>query len=402
MMDRDAHMRRSARRTFVYGMASCVILCMIIAGSLELWARVIESRNISYGTVGWSDHGTLGWISTPGSGTALTAEYEAHYDVNNYGMGDGPIEETAGVSKIKIMALGDSHTFAVGVSSSDAWPNVLERTLFAGDPMKGSVYNCAVAGYNLGQYLLQMRRLAPIIKPNIVLIGFTIASDLYDLIPPRKGGFVFGSDRGRVYFDLDDKGNLIEIRDLAGKALATSPKVSLAGIFRNALNRSVFLKRFKRSKLAMWMMMNVRPHGKTLWASPDTAFAIRLDSEYEYRWLLARKLIEQISSEARAGGAKVVLVNIPYIPQVYDDVWAASYGRFPKDYDRFIAGDRLKQICKETGVYYVDVTVPMCNAVKKTNKWLHYHVDGHPNREGHKIIAECVRKFLEDENLVAL
>jgi lysophospholipase L1-like esterase len=352
------------------------------------------------GTVSWSGHSILGWVATPGKGKVVKPEYEASYDVNMHGMNDRPIEESIGISKTRIMALGDSHTFAVGVSQNESWPNVLEQILFKGDIAAGSVYNCAVPGYSLGQYLLRMRQMKPLIKPHIVLIGFTIASDLYDLIPPRKGGFVFGANRGRVYFDLDEKGDLIEVRDLAGKEIAPSGKIPLIMKIKKALGRSAFYSRLKRSKLAMWVIMNVRPKGKSVWAGPDTALAIKLDDEYRYRWQLAEALIKKISMEAHEDGMRVVLINIPYIPQVYDDVWASSYGRFPKEYDRWIVGDRLKELCVRAGIYYVDVTRRFVDEVRKNKRWLHYPLDGHPTVGGHRVMAETVAEFLKKNKLV--
>ena len=385
----------------IFSILSLFVFIIVTCFTLEVWARV-NSRVTSVGVIGWHDDDVLGWISKPGKGKVITSEYTATYDINSYGMNDNPIEDTIEISRMRILALGDSHTFAVGVNQEQSWPNVLEQILFKRDVKNGSVYNCAVSGYSLGQYLLQMRRMAPIIKPHIVLIGFTIASDVYDLLPPRKGGFVFGADRGRVYFDLDDKGNLVEIHDLVGKRFFSSQpkKATLIMIIRNAITRSAFYQRLKRSRLAMWIMMYVRPKGKTLWASPDTALAIELDEDYRYRWQLAEALIRKIGEEAKEYGAYAVLVNIPYLPQVYDGVWKSSFGRYPNEYDRWIAGYRLKAICAKVGIYYVDVTQRFVDEARIKKKWLHYPIDGHPNPVGHRIIAETVAEFLIKNQLV--
>ena len=134
-------------------------------------------------------------------------------------MNDRPIEETVGRSALRVLALGDSHTYAVGVSQQEAWPNALEQMLFHGNLDAGTVYNSGVAGYSLGQYLVRYRTLRAALKPQVVVIGFSMATDLYDLVPPRLGGFVYGSEAGRLYFDLDDQGRLLEKRDLVGQRL---------------------------------------------------------------------------------------------------------------------------------------------------------------------------------------
>jgi len=380
---------------------SSLLFVVCFGLTLELWARIQNSKNKTYGILNWSNHDILGWIPTTGKGTSVTEEFEAHYDINSYGMNDKPLEESLLISKTKIMALGDSHTFAAGVSQDETWPNVLEEILFKNDIKRGSVYNCAVSGYNLGQYLLQMRRLAGVIKPGIVLIGFTTASDLYDLIPPRKGGFIFGADRSRVYFDLDENGNLIELHDLAGKKIHPnqSRNVSLITKVKNLFSSSAFFQRFKRSNLAMWVMIRFRPKGKTLWASPDTALAKKLDDEYLFRWKLAEAIIAKIAQEARQKDIKVVLISIPYLPQVYDTVWESTFGRYPEQYDRWIAGERLKGICARAGIYYIDLTTKFVEVARKQKEWLHYPIDSHPNPEGHRLIAQTVADFLLEHKL---
>jgi lysophospholipase L1-like esterase len=135
------------------------------------------------------------------------------------------------------------------------------------------------------------------------------------------------------------------------------------------------------------------------WLGPDTAFVTKLEGEYKYRRELAGALIKEIAMEAKEKGMQVVLVNIPYIPEVYDEVWASSLGRMPDKYDRGIAGKRLKEICDRAGIYYVDVTPRFIEEARK--RWLHYPIDRHLTAEGHRIIAETVANFLKENKLLA-
>jgi hypothetical protein len=67
-----------------------------------------------------------------------------------------------------------------------------------------------VAGYSVGQYFERFRGLKDKLHPSLVLVGFSMATDLYDLIPPERGGFVYGGNASRVYFDLSPGGELVE------------------------------------------------------------------------------------------------------------------------------------------------------------------------------------------------
>ncbi len=373
---------------------------IILFSALEIYSRIIESRR--YSTFEWDRNDILGWVPKPGKIIEITPEFEAIYDINKYNMNDKAIEESLEISKIKIMAIGDSHTFAVGVSSDEAWPNALEQILFKGDIRSGTVYNCGVSGYNLGQYLLRIRQMKAILKPHILLIGFCLASDVYDLMPPQKNGFVFGDNVGRVYFDLDKYGNLIEKRELAGKEIEISPysSMSLLMKIRTTLRHSAFFRRFKRSRFLIWAVFNMGPQISSIWMGPSTALKINLDDESKFRWQLTEALIREISVEAKEDNISVVLVNIPYLPQIYDNIWKGSFGKFPKEYDRWIAGRRLEDICSKSEIYYVDTTPKFVDEARKKKKWFHYKFDAHPTAEGHRIIAETVAEFLKNNRLV--
>ncbi len=385
--------RRLVKLIYLYVLASLIgLICFLVIG--EMAARAIEDKIFIEGIgAGCLDDKILGFLPHPGIATIVTSEYKTTANINSFCMNDDPIEESVN-AKVKIMVLGDSHTFASGVSPEESWPNVLEKLLFKGDKAAGTVYNCAAQGYNLGQYLLRMRQLEQILKPDVIIIGFSTATDLYDLIPPRLGGFVYRPTSGRVYFDLDARGELIECHELEGKNLAATAKENLPLLIKiKSLlkDRSVLYRRLRRSKLAMWMFMNINP---SLWPGQDTALKKNLNADDKYRWLLAQQIIKKIAEESFRKNRIVVLVNIPYLAQVYDEVWLASFGRRPEEYDRWIPGERLRNICNKAGVYYIDTTKVLVEEVRRHKRWVHYRYDAHPTVEGHKIIAAKVYESL--------
>lgn len=362
----------------------------------------LKEKASTYGGLRSARHDTLGWLPALGKHIVKTPEYNVTYDVNSFGMNDDPIEESLGISQTRIMVLGDSHTFATGVLQDETWPNVLEKLIFKGDIKEGVVYNCAVIGYSVGQYLIRMRQMAGILKPQIVIIGFSMATDLYDVVGPRHGGFIYGGGSGRIYFDLDNNGNLVELHDLAGKENmpASCRKASKSQAIRAFLEHSVIYRKLKRSRLALWAATYFKPGGDSLWPGLDTGMKIKLSGEDEYRWKLAGALIKEIAKEAHENNIKVVLVNIPYIAKIYDDIWNNSFGLRPKIYDRWIDSQRLGRICEEAKIYYIDSTPKLIREARSKHKWLHYRNDAHPDREGHRIIAEEVFDKLREYGLI--
>lgn len=383
---------------FLFYLCFLVLACVVFLGVAEIAARILESNTTGTAKIENLPDPVLGWLPRQGRYHIQSPEYDVVYDVNSLGMNDLPVDEFSRQAATKIMVLGDSHTFAFGVSQEEAWPTVLEAKLFKGDRHKGAVFNCAVAGFNLGQYLLRMRQLQGVLNPDIIIIGFSMATDLYDFLPPRMGGFIYGGGLSRVSFDLDEKGNLRELKYEAGNVLAASDK---AGVHEGINARSLALedfalfRRFKNSLLAVWLGM--RLDNRHLFLGSDVAFKKALDTRDAYCWEMTEKLLEKIAREAAQKKRKVILVNIPYLAQVYDDVWRFSYGSMPEKYDRWIGERRLHDICRKWGIDYVDTTARFVKEARSSKTRLHYAVDKHPTPEGQKIIADTVAAFLTQE-----
>lgn len=99
------------------------------------------------------------------------------YTINSQGY-RGPefsVEKPAGVTRI--VCLGESNTFGLGVADDTAWPRQLERQLNALDPEGRSweVLNLGVTSYSTVQGVRQARRELPRLRPDIVLFCFSWA-----------------------------------------------------------------------------------------------------------------------------------------------------------------------------------------------------------------------------------
>ena len=140
----------------------------------------------------------------------------------------------------------------------------------------------------------------------------------------------------------------------------------------------------------MWVAVNYKPHGESLWPGLDTALKVNLSEDDQYRWNLAAAVLGRLTTEARDKEIPILIVNIPYLAQVYDDVWDSSFGNNPDQYERFIASSRLAKIAKQIGARFVDTTPEFIDETRLLNRWLHYPLDAHPTPEGHQLIAKIV------------
>lgn len=394
-------------------LSKCLLIffgLLIGFGIIELVARfMVKKQSVKYkqdGPGGWyKKDDTLGFVMSPGPMESTSPEFHTFDSVNADYMNDMPIESSVNRSNKRILALGDSHTYAVGVSRDETWPNVLEKKLFSVID-QGSVYNAGAIGYSLGQYLLKYRKLKDRIKPDYVIVGFSMATDLYDLLPPRLGGFIYGAEYGRLYFDLDSAGNLIEKTELIGRVKSDTsnnkdnsftPKSKRFNLVTWIKENSATVKLLKRSKFGIWIATHLNPTGTPLWPGMETAVRSKFDSNSieSYEWKLAERIIEQMAKEVKANNSKLIFVNIPYLAVVYDDVWKSSYGTMGGNYDRYSCSKRLTSICEKNSIQLIDLTIPFIETSRKLKRWLHYPIDAHPTKEGQELIANEIYKQIK-------
>ena len=110
----------------------------------------------------------------------------------------------------------------------------------------------------------------------------------------------------------------------------------------------------------------------------------------KWSWAIIKELINQLNEEVDSNGGKLYLVNIPYVPQLYEEVWDISFGLDESKYDRFIGNRRIKAICEELKVKFIDTTFSLKNRSNELKEWVHYPFDAHPTPEGHKVIAQSI------------
>jgi lysophospholipase L1-like esterase len=307
-------------------------------------------------------------------------------------MNDVPyMPEDDGV-RTRIFVLGDSHTYAIGVSMDQTWAKMLERKLNSTyQAEKFRVYNGGVTGFNMHQYLLRLIDQGPMLRPHYVVLGLSYATDLYDLLPPNHGGWIYGGERARDYFDFDSSGELTEIHwepSAPSSGDNGHPIVSVQRV-RLVLEHFATFRYLRRSKLALFLGSHIKIYGQTLWPNMEVIVEKDVSSQHEYQWRLFKTLLSRINQETERQHAKLIVVGIPYIAQVYDEIWQLSFGGDAK-FSRTAAIERVRSYCQSHGIMYVDALDALHAKTKEVSHWLHYRHDAHPTAEGHEVIAETI------------
>lgn len=374
------------------GLLAAGLLC---EATFRVLARVASADEIREGTGASSEPDPRwGWRPVQGSFRLATREFDSTGHVNSLYMNDDPYDPQADGSRTRILVLSDSHTFPVGASVDESWAKRLERGLgevYA--PHEFRCYNASAPGYSMHQYLVRLIDQGPLLEPHYVVVGLSYATDLYDLLPPDHGGWMSGPglQMARDYFDLDDNGTLVERRwdpdDVAPEQQAGRRNVARA--VRSVLSNLATFRYLRRSSLALFVGSKVKLGGQSLWPNMEVVVEREIAPGHEYGWRLFCALLERIQQESRALGAELIVVGIPYLPQVYDEIWQQTFGGDSR-FSPTAANERVRAFCEEQGIVYIETLDALRDAHEQTGRWMHHRRDAHPTPEGHEVIARTV------------
>ncbi len=149
-------------------LATCIIL--------EVACRILDPLGISYypETAAYMDtmllEEPIGYRNRPGLRGTF---WGAPVVINSLGLRDREIPAQPEKNEIRILILGDSVPFGVGVEYEASIPHQLERELNAkASPWRFRTVNMGTPSYNTEQELLQLKTLGLKLQPRIVLLMY--------------------------------------------------------------------------------------------------------------------------------------------------------------------------------------------------------------------------------------
>jgi lysophospholipase L1-like esterase len=174
------------KHVLLIGLASLVLFVVLA----EIVLRVVVYREMKHGYILMQnapdmqkiqvfDQNRL-WVLTPnirdfhvktqyvGSKTeSLSRAFTV--STNSLGLRGGPLMPKDKV--VRILAVGDSTTFGLGVNNDETWPAQLEAKLNAGaGGPEYEVVNCGVVGYTAYQCLMSLRLVGFGLRPNLIIV----------------------------------------------------------------------------------------------------------------------------------------------------------------------------------------------------------------------------------------
>jgi lysophospholipase L1-like esterase len=262
-----------------------------------------------------------------------------------------------------MLAAGDSFTEGWEVKDHESWPAVIEKLTSV------PVVNAGTGGYGADQTILRAEQMLPIVKPNILLIGF------HEIAITRAGHTAFGAPK--PYFTFDNG----ELRYHPATFVQPREKNTIAwktayGI-REALGYSAF---------ADYLLSRINPN---FWhGDPDRDLYQRSGAD-EVDVTCA--LLQRLKSRADQDSIHMILVLQYYATLILES-------DRPGPYSQAVAA-----CARDIGIRVVDQFAPLHAivavggpAIIRDYYWLTDGVFGHMTAKGNEHVANLIHAALGD------
>jgi hypothetical protein len=298
-----------------------------------------------------------------------------------------------------IVCVGDSMTYGISATAHDSWPIVLGRIRAT------SVYNMGLGGYGPIQYLYLMGTKGVQLHPKIVIVGFYFGNDFLDVYNEVRFNKRWSAYGRFGNYDIKTPAFAHQVR----------PGKFFGGLRDWLAHHSLFYALLTRSP--MFDFIRRREMVTAMANDPDNLIAYRDDKHYvifnlapsarfldmdDPRIKFAIVITKQVMLDMRALAEKerfrLIVALIPTKESVYGDlVTRAGYiKKYPSLADAIqqenVARHVIESFLHQSNIEVVDL-LPELEA-KVDERDLYPLTDGHPNKNGYRVIAETINNYL--------
>lgn len=299
-----------------------------------------------------------------------------------------------------IVCIGDSMTYGISARARDSWPTVLGR-------ISGTtVYNMSLGGYGPIQYLYLMRTKAMMLHPKTVIVGFYFGNDFLDVyneVRFNKNWSAYGTLSGS-----DLKEPTFVFQPPPGKFLGgLRDWLSRHSVFYALLTRTSIFD-FVRERQLEAAMAN-EPSGLIKYRDNKHHVVFDLiharfidmdDPRIKSALTITKQVMLDMRNVAEKNKFRLIVALIPTKERVYAKLLArAGYlDKYPRlanaVHQEDTARDVLFGFLRQNNIEVVDLLPELEAGVDERDPYP--RADGHPNKDGYRIIAETVNHYLNN------
>lgn len=317
-------------------------------------------------------------------------EFNVYVKINNFGT-RGP-EVLPKTEKVKrILFLGDSFTYGYGVAETDSYPRVIEALCNKDLDMDFTI-DVINAGYAAGDspdsYYVYLFDKIEKIKPDLVVIGFCIKNDIYDLSNTK-------------WIESDEKGlpkkvkSLLYFVDMTGRR-----KLIKMSILKNPMLYKMHIFLYSHSHFYVLLKTTLyKLYGNYYNAKIAPLFFSRWEDHTIINWEKVKNILIDTKKRLDQRNIPLVVVLINGHIQTVDKIWEQYSKKFIDEQpNRIKPNEEIIELCNNYGIYVLDLYQAF---VSRNNQGEYYFGrDGHWNEKGHRLAAEGIYDYLDENKLL--
>jgi len=416
---------------FVFGMVASFLISrnrinqrrrdiLLLFSFIGIFYSVLVGINLLIGlklkrseSVNKSSHGL---IFDPGTRMEFkTPEFNYVANINSIGLRDTEIEIAK--TKPRILCFGDSWTFGWGVSLDYSWPRQLNSMLR--DKGKNvEVINCGHPGTCTTEYKANLKKIVPVLKPDIVIVGVLQLDDLAQLgetypdqflnnAPAQKTNYLKGVGYTFLAF-LNTSFDNIKTIFTSQKKPVISQKALWVKSTSDYLRSLTPFQRLRYETFYdtvrhLFETGNLNPGLLPYYiVFPDRDFVFNDPTNAETQFAIEqmKKDFAEMKKVCTENNATLIFVNLPQNTFTGHNVECFSFVNVINDYvehnnhiDSIYAS-----VAKDQNLPYFELTDAFRALPEKTDYF--YRYDSHPTQKGCNEIAKGICRFLIDSNYV--
>jgi hypothetical protein len=302
---------------------------------------------------------------------------------------------------VNVVTIGDSQTYGLSATANNSWPAQFQQITGR------ETYNLSLGGYGPVQYLYLLQSRSFKIKPSLVIVGFYYGNDLWDAYETVYTNDNWQSLR-RQGFALESNSRF-ETETLQ-KTIITEIKYWFSGnsvLYRLVLSSVIgeVVRRLENENTKDIVSFEDRDHEIYTEFTPSWRITgLNLDDPKVVEGLrISLELFDQMNELCRREGIEFLVALLPtkesvFAPYIKGHRTLPTYhlmDKLIKDERR--VNDLVQAKFKEHNISYVDTIVSLRDAAGKEQIYPNNY-DGHPNKNGYRIIAKAVEQRLKNSD----
>lgn len=331
------------------------------------------------------------WKHKPNSEDRMISpygEFNIPVRINSYGLRGENYNLKKAKNVTRIIFLGDSFTYGVGVTLENTYSKKLENILNKRKNANYEAINMGFAdgGYTTDIHYLYLKEKGLDFSPDAVFLGLFIGNDISDLnrntwvknnsnrFPENiTSEYHYVDDKNRLRIYYENESYYEKYRTLGKVNYFLSKKSHLFVLFKNFVIRKTY--------------------------QPEKIFLERIPEDSMSNINKIEALIKEMKKISGENNALFIVVIIPPKTQVWDSEWQKYHQIYKNLYpSRNMPQKLFMDFCESNNVTCINLLPKFFG--KANEGGLYYPIDGHWDEKGHQLAADIIYKELAKENIL--